>query len=154
VPPPPAPAPPTPTASDHLSPSDADYPDGVYRVVGVPDDRVTLLRVGDADGRRVHTGELVVVARDDLDGFEPAAPPTERRSPGAAVASAASTAYWSLRAFGRQLAANPVPAGVSTALFLGGVVGARLLPRADLATGALLLAGSLGLAYVGSGRAS
>ncbi|MCU4801834.1 hypothetical protein OB920_15755 [Halobacteria archaeon HArc-gm2] len=73
--------------SDHVRPSgdgpvDADrsLPPGVYRVVGTPENAVTLLRVADADGRRVHTGEVHRVPRTDLDEFEVAANPDENRS--------------------------------------------------------------------------
>lgn len=51
---------PAPSPLDHVVPTDADYPDGVYRVVGTGDGPVTLLRVTDAAGRRAHTGELVM----------------------------------------------------------------------------------------------
>lgn len=55
--------------SDHVRPTDDDGLDGVYRVVGRSEERVTLLRVADATGTRRHTGELVTVSRTDLDGF-------------------------------------------------------------------------------------
>lgn len=45
-------------------------PTGVYRVVGRSDDAVTLLAVGDADGVRVHTGQIHHVSRERLAGFE------------------------------------------------------------------------------------
>jgi len=63
----------SPAVYDHLSPTDADCPDGVYRVVGSSDGTVTLLRITDADGRRAHTGEVATVDADALDGFEPVA---------------------------------------------------------------------------------
>jgi len=71
--------------SDHLRPTgdgpvDRNLPPGVYRVVGTPEDGVTLLRVADADGRRVHTGEVHTVTLSDLDDFEPAENPDENRS--------------------------------------------------------------------------
>lgn len=60
---------------DHVHPADADYTGGVYRVVGIADDRVTLLRVTDADGTRTSTGHLERVPREDLVGFESASDP-------------------------------------------------------------------------------
>ncbi len=60
---------------DHVRPADADLPGGTYRVVGTADDRVTLLRVADADGRRANTGHLERVPREDLAGFESADDP-------------------------------------------------------------------------------
>ncbi|MEZ3114508.1 hypothetical protein RYH80_01025 [Halobaculum sp. MBLA0147] len=45
-------------------------PAGVYRVVGRSDDAVTLLAVGDADGVRVHSGQIHRVSRERLRDFE------------------------------------------------------------------------------------
>ncbi|WP_197428449.1 hypothetical protein [Halapricum sp. CBA1109] len=84
-----------PAVSDHLRPTDADVPDGVYRVVGTTDG-VTLLRVGDADGRRVVTGEVRTVP--DATGFEAAENPAGNRSLGRTVAGVPQTLYWQLRA--------------------------------------------------------
>jgi hypothetical protein len=70
---------PDPSPYDHYRPVDADYTEAVYRVVGTGvdegDGMVRLLEVADADGRRVTTGRLVVVPREDLAGFEPAENP-------------------------------------------------------------------------------
>jgi hypothetical protein len=72
-----------PAVSDHYRASDgtAGVDNGVYRVVGTADETVTLLRVGDADGRRVHTGEIETVEPDALTAFEPAENPDGNRSP-------------------------------------------------------------------------
>jgi len=65
-----------PSPYDHSRPVGADYPDGVYRVVGTGgDDSVRLLEAADADGRRVTTGRLLAVPREELAGFEPAENP-------------------------------------------------------------------------------
>ena len=66
-----------PSPYDHYRPVDADYPEGVYRVVGTEaeDDNLRLLEVADADGRRVTTGRVVAVPCEDLAGFEPAENP-------------------------------------------------------------------------------
>jgi len=69
---------PDPSPYDHYRPVDADYPDGVYRVVGTGGNQegdVRLLEVGDADGRRVTTGRVLSVPREDMAGFEPAENP-------------------------------------------------------------------------------
>lgn len=70
---------PDPRPYDHYSPADADYHDGVYRVVGTGGDggdgELRLLEVADADGRRVTTGRVLTVPREDLAGFEPAENP-------------------------------------------------------------------------------
>jgi len=59
-------------------------PDGVYRVVGVVDDDVTLLAVADAAGRRTHTGRLVRVPAERVAAdFAPASNPDAGASVGA-----------------------------------------------------------------------
>ena len=167
---------PSPAVADHLRPSDADrvddyadhedpghagipgrdddaeYADGVYRVVGTDDGRVTLLRVADADGRRAHTGEVVRVDREALRGFEPAAEPAERRSLRTVGASALETAYWSGRAFVQEVAAHPLPSTVALALVVVGFAGDGVVPVPEVVLGTSILVGSLALAYVGSGR--
>lgn len=68
-----------PSPYDHYRPVDADYPEAVYRVVGTGTDeeagKVRLLEVADADGRRVTTGRVLAVPREELAGFEPAENP-------------------------------------------------------------------------------
>jgi hypothetical protein len=142
---------PTPSPYDHVIPAAADYPPGVYRVVGTGDGTVTLLRVTDAEHRRIHTGELVSVDADAFEGFVPVDPPTADRSVAATVASALGTGYWSLRAFARELAARPVAAAVALGLVLVGGAGDAVVPLPGLASGALLLLGGLALAYLGAG---
>ena len=141
-----------PSAYDHLRPTDDDPPDGTYRVVGTGDAGVTLLRVADADGRRVNSGELRAVGHDELDGFAPAENPDGNRPLGVAVASTLVMVYWSIRVFVQQLLVHPLAAAVALALLAAGNVGNSLLPMPDAASGVLLLVGRLGLAYVGSGR--
>lgn len=139
---------------DHVRIADDRHPPGVYRVVGVGDGTVTLLRVGDSDGRRVHTGELLTVDVDAFDSFEPAENPAENRGLTPGLASLPTVAYWSVRAFGRQLMDQPVPAAAAGTVLVVGFVGDAFLPLPDLVFGALILVGSLGLAYVGSGTSS
>ncbi|WP_313691488.1 hypothetical protein [Halorarum halobium] len=140
----------SPAVYDHFRPADADHPDGVYRVVGAGERGVTLLRVGDARGRRVNTGELLRL--DALDGFESAENPDGNRRAGDVVASTVKTAYWSVRAFVQQLVANPLPATAALAFVVVGAAGEGIVPLPDVAFGGLIVVGSLGLAYVGSGR--
>lgn len=143
---------PTPAVYDHYRPTDAAYPDGTYRVVGVGDGTVTLLRVSDADGRRANTGELVSVAREEFDAFDPTENPDGNRPLTASTESAVQTAYWSIRAVGRELAAHPRPAAVAGAFVLFGAFGDQFWRVPEAALGASILVGSLGVAYVGSGR--
>lgn len=142
----------TATVFDHVRPADSDYPDGTYRVVGSDGEAVTLLRVADADGRRVHTGDVVTVGVDEFDGFVPAANPDGNRSLRGRTGAKLETVYWSLRAFAEQLRAHPLPAAAAGGLLTVGLLGDPYLSLPDLAVGGLILAGSLGLAYVGSGR--
>ncbi|MCT9096723.1 hypothetical protein [Haloarchaeobius sp. HME9146] len=57
-------------AEHYRPPPESDLEAGVYRVVGQDDDRVTLLRVGDAAERRAVTGEVVSVSHEELAGFD------------------------------------------------------------------------------------
>ncbi|MFB6251943.1 MAG: hypothetical protein ABEI27_09730 [Halobellus sp.] len=142
-----------PSVYDHLRPTVADYDSGVYRVVGVGDGQVTLLQVTDERDRRIHTGELLVVDHAALSGFESVENPQGSRSLGTAVGSVLETAYWSVRAFRQQLRMAPLSTAIATVTLVIGLVGdlADVLP--SLLAGALIFLGSLGLAYVGSGRA-
>jgi hypothetical protein len=130
------------SVGDHVHPTETHDSPGTYRVVGVDERRVTLLRVADGDGRRVHTGETIRVERTALDAFEATEPPV---AGGWGVTTAA---YWSVRAFSRELAASPLSTGVGVALVLGGLAAPVPAP----ADGGLVAAGSLLLALVGSGR--
>jgi len=141
-----------PDVYDHFRATDAGVPDGIYRVVGSDDGSVTLLRVGDPDGSRVHTGEVVTVDSETVERLAPAENPDGNESLAAAVASAVRTGYWSLRAFAEQLAANPVPAAVATIFLLAGTVGDRIVTLPDVAFSALTFVGIVGLALVGGGR--
>lgn len=141
-----------PTVYDHYRPTEADVPRGVYRVVGTDGASVTLLRVADADGDRVHTGEVLAVDRETVATFAPAENPDDSQSLWRALASQPELAYWSVRAFVRQLVARPVAAAVAVALLLAGTYGERLLSLPDVAASGLFVAGALALAAIGSGR--
>lgn len=137
------------SVSDQVRVDSEPYTPGVYRVVGVDDDTVTLLRVSDADGTRAHTGETITVDAAEFADFEPAEP----TAPGAVprLAALVETAYWSIRAFGQQLAAHPLPAIVAGTVVAFGALGDAFVSLPDPAFGALIFVGSLGLAYVGNG---
>jgi hypothetical protein len=142
----------SPSVSDHLRATGTDHRDGVYRVVGTDTDSVTLLLVGDSDGTRIVTGDIVTVARGQLDGFEPAEKPAEGRSLPARLRGMGEHLYWSLRTFVGQLARHPVPAAVALAIAAVGVLGEGIVPLPDAALSVLTVVGGLGLAVVGSGR--
>ena len=137
---------------DHVRPTDGGFTDGIYRVVGTSDDEVTLLRVGDADGRRINTGIVATVSREELEAFEPAPNPDGNRPLGSVVASKLELIYWSPRAMGQQLIAHPIPAVVAGTLLLGGYVGERLVSLPPTVSSALIVVGALALVYIGSGR--
>ncbi len=136
---------------DHVRPVDGDYPDGIYRVVGTGDDAVTLLRVGDADDRRVNTGEIVTVDAADLEAFEPAENPDGNRPLGPTVVSSLEMLPWRFRAFGRQLTAHPIPAAAAAALVAVGYVGDSVGPLSAAVASVVLFVGVVGLALVGGG---
>jgi hypothetical protein len=101
-------------------------PTGVYRVVGVDDDRVTLLQVGDDDGRRVHTGHVERVARSTVESFEPVDAPDATGSLAALSDSLEGLVLTARLAPGR-LAARPLQAGAGLLLLLVGWVGPSVL---------------------------
>ncbi|NHN49153.1 hypothetical protein G9464_16355 [Halostella sp. JP-L12] len=65
-----------PAPYDHVWATDAAIPDGTYRVVGV-EDGVTLLRVGDASGKRVHDGRVFTLSRAEYAALPEADNPDE-----------------------------------------------------------------------------
>ena len=142
----------SPSVYDHFSPTDTDYPDGTYRVVGTSGEGVTLLRVADADSRRINTGEIITVSYDDLDGFDSAENPDGNRPLGSALTSGVETVYWSLRVFVQQLAAHPLLTVLAFAFISAGYFGEVITPLPEVVLDILTIIGALGLAYIGSGR--
>lgn len=137
-----------PAVYDHLQPvedSGAPVQPGVYRVVGTGES-VTLLQVGDADGRRVHTGHVVSVDRDDLAAFERADNPDGSRP----ITGMFDDLGWQLRAFARGLRARPLVSLVAGVGFLAGTVAENRLPGPEFVATALVFGGAIVLAYVGS----
>lgn len=137
---------------DHIRPTEAGcdscVPDGVYRVVGTDDDSVTLLLVGDVAGRRVHTGEVVTVARGDLDAFEPAENPDASRPLATRVISQFDGLRWSLWLLGQSVWSRPVPGAIAIALLLVGAFGGGILPVSETALTGPVLLGTLLLIYL------
>lgn len=89
----------TTVVGDHVRPTDGEVDPGVYRVVGTGE-TVTLLRVADGDGRRVHSGAVCHVDADGLDrGFEPAENPDAGFSPVELGKNLLQGMYWSVRRF-------------------------------------------------------
>jgi hypothetical protein len=83
---------------DHVRASeDEAIPAGTYRVVGT-DEEIALLRVGDEEGRRETTGEVVRVNRSTYGTFETAENPDSGFSLGSLFASVGALAsairYW------------------------------------------------------------
>lgn len=141
-----------PDPHEHFKPVNVEVSDGIYRVVGSDEEAVTLLRVADANERRIHTGETVTVPLDEFTGFAPAENPDGNRPLGTVLASNLEMGYWSIRAFTQQLASNPLPTTIAITLVIVGVFGDQILSLPDVVFGGLILLGSLSLAYVGGGR--
>ncbi|EJN58364.1 hypothetical protein [Halogranum rubrum] len=68
---------PDPRPYDHVRSEGSAVDAGTYRVVGVADDRVTLLRVADTSGKRVHGGRVVYVGLEEYARLEAASNPDE-----------------------------------------------------------------------------
>jgi len=141
-----------PSVYDHCRPTTASYPEGIYRVVGAADREVTLVRVGDADGQRVHTGETLRVSADELDGFEAARNPEGNRPLGAKIRGGVEMTYWSIRAFFAQLRQHPVAGLIAGVLFAFGALGDRVISVPDTALTVATIAGAVVLIAIGSGR--
>lgn len=141
-------------AFTHVRIEHEGVPDGIYRVVGVAADRVTLLRVGDLDGRRVNTGRVVDLDAALVDTFPDAPNPDGNRPVSERLARLLTTGYWSTRAFVRSLRSNPVYAGVAGAVLLIGLAGESVVSLPEIVFDLLVLLGAVGLAAVGSGRLS
>ena len=141
-----------PNLYEHFKPRNVDVSDGVYRVVGSDEEAVTLLRVADADERRTHTGEVVTVPIDEFTGFTPAENPDGNRPVGDILTSNLEMGYWSIRVFIQRLASNPLTTLGAIALVLAGVFGDRILSLPAVVFDGVILLGSLGIAYIGSGR--
>ncbi|ELZ29233.1 hypothetical protein C475_03414 [Halosimplex carlsbadense 2-9-1] len=143
------------TVYDHVRPpassvaTDAALSPGVYRVVGVDEGTVTLLRVGDADGYRVNTGAVATVDRDALAAFEPADNPDGDRPVGEKIRRTAETLVWNLRAFVAGLLAHPVLAVAALALVVVGHQGHRVLSVPEPWLTAVYFLGVLGVVYLG-----
>jgi hypothetical protein len=139
---------------DHVRLTGIDHPDGIYRVVGVRDDEVTVLRVGDADGRRVHSGEVRTFDADELEAATSAPNPDGNRPLGATVRAALTMPYWVGRAFVQQLLTRPGLSALAVGLLLVGVVGGQTGQIPESVEIGMVLVGGLALAYLGSGRSS
>jgi hypothetical protein len=139
-----------PAGYDHLQAAeDAHIDPGIYRVVGVHEDRVVLLHVGDTDGRRVNTGRVTAVDRP-LDAFAPADNPDGNRSAGATVRGALDGLAWQLRTFFANLAVRPLATLAALALVIAGHQGDRFLSGPDAAFTVVYFFGVLALVYVGA----
>jgi hypothetical protein len=138
---------------DHVRPTETGLesrvPDGVYRVVGTDEDAVTLLAVGDAVGRRVHTGEVVTVALESLAAFEPAENPDASRSFATRITSQLEGLRWSLWLLWRSIRSRPIPGTTAITLLLVGAFGEGIVPVSEPVLTGLFLLGTLLLVYLG-----
>ncbi len=141
-----------PALGDHVATEHPDHRSGVYRVVGVGDRQVTLLLVGDEEGKRIHTGDVVSVALSEFDGFESVEPPTRRQSLRESIRAGRAIGYWSLRANTRQLRARPAQTALVALLLGGGLLSDVLNLAPEPVSTALVVAGSLLFVLVVTGR--
>lgn len=137
---------------DHVRLTATGHPGGIYRVVGTTDETVTLLRVGDAEGRRVHTGEVTTVDRSVIADGELADNPDDGWAITSLLAGFPKSVYWSLRTFVLTLASHPIPTAIAGSLFFIGSLVPPGIALPDPLSTVFFLAGMSGLAYVGSGR--
>jgi hypothetical protein len=87
------------TVGEHYRLIDPAREPCVYRVVGATDD-VTLLRVTDADGRRVNTGEICRISSSTLAAeFKRSENPDSGFTPASSLRNALSGLYWSVRMY-------------------------------------------------------
>lgn len=90
-------------ADGNAATAGTDLAPGVYRVVGVGEREATLLRVTDADGRRVRSGHVEHVAAATVAALDPAEDPDAGAGPVRALASLAQGLFWSVRGTLRRL---------------------------------------------------
>jgi hypothetical protein len=76
------------------APANGPLTEGVYRVVGTPEDALVCLRVTE-DGQRANTGELVRVSASDASALEPASEP--RPTVIGVLSGIAQGPYWMIR---------------------------------------------------------
>lgn len=141
-----------PSVYDHYRLADMEYEDGIYRVVGVDDSTVTLLRVGESDGRRTNTGEVITVDIKVIENSEVSENPDGNPRASGVLWSVPKTAYWSAIAFIKEASSHPIRASVGIAFLAVGYFGEGTLPVPDMVLGILILIGGMSLAYVGSGK--
>ncbi|MFC6965250.1 hypothetical protein ACFQL7_28555 [Halocatena marina] len=138
---------------EHFKSEGFDVPDGIYRVVGRDGEAtVTLLRVADVDERRAYTGEIVTTSLEELESLTLTENPDGNLPLRTVLTSNVDMIYWSLRVFIQQLAANPFPTTVAVTLVAVGAFGEQIFSLPEIVFSSFVLLGSLGLAYVGSGR--
>jgi hypothetical protein len=138
---------------DHFQVRSGDYPTGTYRVVGVREETVTLLKIGDEEGRREHTGDIITLGLDEVEALDRIEEPELDQRTSAAIKSVLEMGYWSLRVFTRELAKHPIPTAIAAVLVLLGYFDGGILPSfSSTVSGLLIMLGSLSLAYIGSGR--
>jgi hypothetical protein len=131
-----------PAIYDHFRPTNGTAPPGVYRVVGVDGDHVTLLRVADGDGRRVHEGAVDSVSRDRVEAAFTAARNPDANGTGSGSGGRLGRLHRALSGVGvgfgavavlswLGLLATPAPPATLAALGVSLVAAGRLLDRID-----------------------
>lgn len=128
---------------------DAPVPAGYYQVVGRDETAVTLLRIGDEEGRRRNTGRIESVDRSALDTLEAAEAP---RVDSLGRTTDVLEALWlSLRMVPENLRDRPAPALLGVALLVVAAVGPAFLDVPTVALGATNLIGAVLLGFAAAG---
>jgi len=140
------------SVGDHLATDHPEYRSGVYRVVGTDNQQLTLLLVGDSNGSRIYTGEVITVGESALGSFEPAEQPLSDRSVTGTVLSGLSIGYWSLRANARQLRVRPTRTATVAVLLGGGLLLDRFNLVSEPVASIAVVAGSVLFVLVATGR--
>jgi hypothetical protein len=115
-------------------PTDGDADAGIYRVVGTTGETVTLLKVGDAEDRRVHTGDIESVPRTTFDAAFTSAPSPDAASklPRALAGVAVGFVVVAALSWGGVLT-TPAPPDTLAAMGVLLYAAGRLADRFDLA---------------------
>jgi len=139
-----------PSSGDHYRANgEGSLPPGYYRVVGRNGECVTLLHVGDKEGRRRHTGRVESVDRSDLAALDAAEAPAS--SAGAGVASVVEALWLSLRMVPGNLRDRPAQVLLAVVLLGGAALGPAFVAAPPLVFEAADLLGALLLGAAAAG---
>jgi hypothetical protein len=139
-----------PEPGDHYRANgDGPVPTGYYRVVGRDSEGVTLLHVGDGEGRRRHTGRVESVDRSRLDALDDAEAPEAGVRAG--LTGFFERLWLPVRLIPGNLRDRPGQALLGAALLASAVAGPALLDLPSVVFAASNLLGALLLGAAAAG---